>query len=259
VVFEILARLVGYRKQRMLHGESRPVRSRFSLQTRVVLIVSGALLILGALFFLLAEWSNPTTLGTRPIGQKVLGALFQSVTTRTAGFSTIAQGELTPESKLGTVMLMLIGASPGSTGGGIKTVTAFVVLALIWSTLRGRERTELFGRSLPRDVSDRALVVIVAFILVVLLATMVLVVFDWRTAERTQAEPFLSLLFEVASALGTVGLSTGITPDLHWASKLCLIIVMFIGRMGPLTLVVAMGERRRAQTFDYPEERVMIG
>ncbi|MEQ8764946.1 MAG: potassium transporter TrkG [Planctomycetota bacterium] len=264
VVFDLLRKVLSWRPRwhrRDDMSSRRPAPVRLALQTKVVLLVSGSLLLVGAVFYLIVEWNNSGTLGTMPIGHKMLSATFQSVTTRTAGFSTIDQADLTPASKLFTVMLMLIGASPGSTGGGLKTVTLFVVFALVWATFNHRFRTQTFGRALPREVTDRALVVMTGFIAVVMCATLVLVISDWQTpGELGMENPFLPLLFEVASALGTTGLSTGITPFLSPTSKVCLIVVMFVGRMGPLTLVLAMRDRRGSKAdFEYPEERVMIG
>ncbi len=262
VVFDVVRRMTAsIRRRRASDEDEASPRPRLGLQSKIVLLVTAVLLVVGTGFFLIAEWSNPQTLGPMSTSQKLLAGTFQSVTTRTAGFSTIDQAHLTPASKLFSIAWMLIGASPGSTGGGLKTVTVFVVLALLWSTFHHRSRTHTFGRSLPREVTDRALVVMTVFLGVILAATLVLVIFDWSTPmKRGLASPFLPLLFEVASALGTTGLSTGITPELSVPSKLCLIVVMFVGRMGPLTLVLAMRSRHARKTeFDYPEERVMIG
>jgi len=267
VVFDLVSFLrYPFRRRREVNGvETRGPRPRLSLQSRIVLLVSGCLIVFGFAAVLIAEWNNGRTLGPMSWPDRCMAALFQSVTARTAGLNTIDEGQLTAPSKLVTISLMLIGASPGSTGGGLKTVTAFIVLAAVGSIFHNQQRTQIFRRSVPREITNRALIVLTLFLMLIFVAMLVLVAADLDTAvavaagEKARVSPFLDLLFEVISALGTFGLSTGLTAHLSATSRVCLIVVMFIGRTGPLTLVMAMRAARRRREFDYPEERVMIG
>ncbi len=228
-------------------------RRRLGLQTRIVLISSAVLILGGALLLYLIESDNPATLGGLRGPEKVEAALFQSVTARTAGFNTVPIGALRDASKFVLVVLMMIGASPGSTGGGIKTVTTVVLLLTVISLYRNRGRVEVGRRVLPEGTVNRAVVIVVSAIAVVVMATLVL------TLVESGRHDFLSITFEVASAFGTVGLSTGITPSLAPLSKLTLCVVMLVGRIGPLSLVIALSQARPPRTYEYPEEQVMIG
>lgn len=229
-----------------------------SLHTKIVFIVTGVLLLAGTLLFLLLEWSNPATLGPLTIWQKLLAALFQSVTLRTAGFNSIAQDGLTDISQFFSCILMIIGGSSASTAGGIKTVTLGVIVISVLSVLRGRGRLEAFGRTLPLDLLQKALTVVGTMTAVVLAATTLL-----HFTEQGSAFPhsFLDLLFETCSAAGTVGVTTGITPHLSEAGKLVLIVCMFMGRLSPVTVVVALQMRLHgtADNIGLPTERVIIG
>jgi len=226
---------------------------RFSVQTKIVLISSGVLIASGAILFYLLEAGNEATLGALPFGERVTAAIFQSVTSRTAGFNTVPIGEMTEASQFLTMLLMLIGAAPGSTGGGVKTVTTVVMILAVVSLYRKRNRVEIFGRTLPRETVNYAVVIVSSAIVAVTLTTLILSI-----AEGSRLG-FLSLFFEAASAFGTVGLSTGITPDLTVVSKLTLCVTMFVGRIGPLFLVLALSQERAVRPYQYPEEHVMIG
>ncbi|MEN8149861.1 MAG: potassium transporter TrkG [Planctomycetota bacterium] len=230
---------------------------RLTVQTRIVLISTVVLIVAGAVLTYLFEAGNPATLGNLSAGDRITAAVFQSVTSRTAGFNTIPIGEMTEESQFLTMLLMLIGASPGSTGGGVKTVTTVVMILAVVSLYRNRTRVEVFGRTLPVNTVNHAVVIVSTAIVFVTLTTLILTIFENR---GTGSDPrFLSLFFEAASAFGTVGLSTGITPGLSIVSKLTLCVTMFVGRVGPLFLVLALSQRQIARPYEYPEEHVMIG
>ncbi|MCH8829514.1 MAG: potassium-transporting ATPase subunit KdpA [Planctomycetes bacterium] len=180
-------------------------------------------------------------------------AWFQSVTFRTAGFNTVDHGQLQPATKLFAILLMFIGASPGSTGGGVKTVCFAITMLALLSILRGRRRVEILGRTIPEDLVNRSLTIISLGGIVVMTATMLLVIFENEPAL------FLDHLFEATSAFATVGVSTGITPALQDPSKLVLAVTMFLGRVGPLTLLLALAGRTKDAHYEYPFERVTLG
>ncbi len=224
-------------------------KERLSLQTRLVLIVTAALIVMGTILILLTEWTHG--LNDLSFPARFLAAYFQSVTTRTAGFNTINIGHLTNACYFLMMILMFIGASPGSTGGGIKTSTFGIFLGSIWSMLKGRNSVEMFKRNIPSNVVNKALSVII-------LAFMLLSVFGFILLLTQKGNP-VHMLFELVSAFGTVGLSTGITSQLTTLGKIIIIITMFIGRIGPLTLALAIGQRRESAAYEYPDETVMIG
>lgn len=221
----------------------------FSLHTKVVLATTGILILVGTAVLFLLEFRN--TLSTLPLGQKVLGALFQSVTPRTAGFNTINIGSLTTSSLFFLMVLMFIGGSPGSTAGGIKTSTFGIFLISIYSLLRGKRNVTLFRKTIPEEVIRKVTAIFTLSLGLVILSTFLL--------SLAEHQEFHKVIFEVFSAFGTVGLSTGITPELSPLGRLIITITMFVGRIGPLTIAVAMGQREYKALFKYPEERVMIG
>ncbi|MDD3839556.1 MAG: TrkH family potassium uptake protein [Clostridia bacterium] len=226
---------------------------KFSLHTKLVIYVTGFFIALGFIVFMLLEYSNPGTLRGMPFQEKVLASLFQSVTPRTAGFNTIPIDNLTNASKFFTIILMFIGGSPASTAGGIKTVTFAVVILSVWANIKGREDVEIFQKRVKRQIVSRALVVTVLALLLVIVVTMILSI--------TEKAEFLNILFEVASAFGTVGLSAGITTELSTAGKIIIMITMFSGRVGPLTIVTALAKRqaKNKAPIKYPEDRVIVG
>ena len=233
--------------------------SKLMLHSRIVLLMSGILFLSGALLIGLLEWNNPNTLG-RPglnVPQKVMGACFQSVTLRTAGFDTIGQGGLTPAGTLVSIILMFIGASPASTGGGIKTTTFFAVLLSVSCMIRGKQDYNIFHRRLNEQLMRRA-VTIVALALGLVLADTVVI--SWVESLSGGTELLSDVLFEVTSAFGTVGLSTGITPTLFPVSKILSILTLLCGRLGPLTISMALsGAAPKPDALHYPEERLIIG
>jgi len=222
-----------------------------SLHAKTVVTTTVALIALGTLFLLLTESSNPTTLGAFPFWGKLMAALFQAVTPRTAGFSTIPIACLRPVSALFLMFLMFVGASPGGTGGGVKTTTLALLLALVRSALRGQEGVALFHRRVARSTVRRALAVFCF--------GLGLVFFSTTFLFATEKGNSLDLAFEAVSAFGTVGLSRGVTSNLSDLGKLGIIVTMFLGRVGIFTALVAMGvARERKELLVYPEERVLV-
>jgi trk system potassium uptake protein TrkH len=217
----------------------------------MVLSVSGLLLISGTAIFLATEYANAGTLGALPVSERVLNAFFMSVTSRTAGFNTVNVGDMTQYALFVTMILMFIGGASGSTAGGIKVGTFGLVFATMWSTIRGREHPGAFGREFMTSQVFRALAVVMLSIGLVAIVVFFLTV--------TEDFDFLPLLFESVSAFGTVGLSTGITPDLSLAGQLIIAAMMFAGRLGPLTLTLALVKAQSATTYRYPKEIVRIG
>ena len=245
--FSVMFECIHYHRQ--LH--------RLSLHAKVVLVVTLGLLVVGTLGYLLLEGSNPATLGADGMcfGDKLLNAFFQSVTMRTAGFNSIDLSSMHEATKLWSVILMFIGASPASTGGGVKTTTISVLFLLVLSVARGQDDVTVMKRRLPIDLMRRALTILFISLAMVLVGVMVL------TVAEQEGQPFLDLLFEVASATGTVGVSAIGTPALRLPSKVMLMLMMYFGRVGPLTLALALANKQNATKnhLKYPEEKIMIG
>jgi len=228
---------------------------RLVLQSKVVIFTSLALITAGALLIFLLERGN-TMSGMSAKGM-ILGSLFQSVTARTAGFNTLAIGEFAPGTLVVLLFLMFIGASPGSTGGGIKTSTFAIVLASVGAMSRNRDRVFMMGRTIPRAVVRRALLVFIMALAWIGVMAFLLVIAERNTLAGGGA--FMKSLFEVTSAFGTVGLSTGITPHLTTIGKIIIIVTMFVGRVGPLTLALAVAINEDKIKYSYPEEKIMVG
>ena len=234
----------------------KPVR--LSLHTRLVVLVTSLLIFGGAFSFYIFESRN--TLKAESLKGIILISLFQSVTARTCGFNTIDLGTVTNATLYMMILLMFVGASPGSTGGGIKTSTLGVLVAMARSRFLGEAGVKVFHRTIPYETVSRALVVLVlAFTLVTFAVLALAFVEIGDTPYALSPTHFIELFFEVVSAFGTVGLSTGITPHLSDLGKLILILVMFVGRVGPLTVATAVGRRSPRGKFRYAEENVMVG
>lgn len=222
-----------------------------TLYTKMVVLITVGLIVSGWIFFLAAEWNNPETLGMMSTGEKVLNALFQSVTLRTAGFSTIDQGALTEGSAAISAFLMLIGGSSGSTAGGVKTVTAGILMLTLWESLRGREQVVVHGRTIPqRRVLDA---------LTLAMSVMVLLLAGAIALSMLDGLPILTAGYETASALGTVGLSMGVTPQLSTAGSLIMILYMYLGRVGILSFSIAFLIRPAESKLHYPPVDMLIG
>lgn len=260
VAFLIVSGGIGFlvlRELKFLLWRRRKPRACLSLHSRLVLVTSGLLIGLGTVLILLMEWYN--TLAGLPVWEKLLVSFFQAVTPRTAGFNTIPIGSLANQTLMVMVLLMFIGASSGSTGGGIKTGTFATLAAVGLSRLRGYPEPKAFGRTISPGSVARAMSVTMVCGSLVLVGTLLLQVTEVGSSSSAVARGrFLELLFEVVSAFGTVGLSTGITPGLSDAGKLLISFIMFMGRLGPLVVAVAVA-RQRIVRFRYAEESIMIG
>ncbi|UCC96407.1 MAG: hypothetical protein JSW66_11235 [Phycisphaerales bacterium] len=229
---------------------------RMRLQTKIVLTVSVSLVILGTLAILLFERyaAGPSASPGGSIAERAAGALFQSITARTAGFNTVNISAMSASSRFILILLMFVGGSPGSTAGGIKTVTLAVVVITAVAALRKRREVEMFRRSVRIVVVGRAVTVTLLFVAVLFAGTLVLSV-----TENSRLFTMSEIMFEAASALGTVGLTTGITPLLTTAGKLTIIAMMLIGRLGPLTLLAALTFNLKPAKYNYPDEAIMVG
>lgn len=226
--------------------------SRMTVYTRLVLVSSAVLTLGGMVATLLLEWDNPATLGDLCVAEKILAALFQSVTLRTAGFDALGQGNLTEADKLFSCLIMLVGGSSGSTAGGIKTVTVTLLLLAVCNAFRGRERVVVWGRRIP----DRQ---IFGALSVALMVTG-LALIGGAALSLGNDMPVLDCLYETCSAIATVGTTTGITTQLNLGSQVLLICYMFFGRVGVMTISLAFLLRESAEDrIYYPETQLMIG
>ncbi len=237
--------------------QSRMHFEKFSLHTKLVLVITATLLLLGLVLTVSFEWDNPHTLGEMTFLDKLMNGFYQSVTLRTAGFSTFDQAALTDSSKLVGIIFMFIGASPASTGGGVKTTSIGVLFLLVLSVVRANDSVVTFGKQIPASVFRRALTIVLISVFIVISCAIVL-----SLAERNSGMKMIDLLFESASAFGTVGLSSVGTPALSRFSQMFIIPVMFFGRVGPLTLAFALAnklEHNVKNRLHYPEEKPMIG
>ncbi len=237
---------------------SRRAFSRLSLHSKLSLTATGILLLAGTLIFLILEWNN--TLAPFSIPGRFIGAFFQSVTTRTAGFNTVPIGDLTNVTLFFIIMLMFVGACPGSCAGGIKTTTAGVIFMMGFSRFLGWNRPSLFYRTISDESAGRAVSLVIIANLVIIAGTALLLITELGETPHPESRgKFLELLFEMVSAFGTVGLSTGITNGLSELGRLGVTLVMFIGRLGPLVIAIAISRHRTSARFYYAEENVMIG
>jgi trk system potassium uptake protein TrkH len=227
-------------------------RFLFSLHFKIVTRMTLFLLVSGSVLFLITEWNNPATLGSWSFPEKFLGAWFQSVTTRTAGFNTMDISQLSETAILMTMVFMFLGASPGGTGGGIKTTTLRVLFSATRSVLRGRNYVLCHQRKIPQEVILKSIGVLICSLVVTIAAMFLLSISD-RDLE------LISILFEVISAFGTVGLSLGVTSSLSIFGKLAIAATMFVGRVGVLLLISAIVEPAKRSLLQYPEENLLVG
>jgi len=231
------------------------VRPKLSVQTKMVLWLTLVLILVGWVAFLALEWDDSLAGMSTP--EKVLAGLFQSVTPRTAGFNTVRIAEIMPATAFMMIILMFIGASPGSTGGGVKTTTVGTMVFALLATVRGRRRVEVFRHTLDPMAVKRAMCIFFLGVASVGLGFFLLLISEGfiLTGEFTA----LDTLFEVFSAFGTVGLSRGVTPHLSAAGRLVVTVLMFVGRLGPLTLLLAIGGAEDRAAYRFPDARIMIG
>ncbi|MBW7455164.1 TrkH family potassium uptake protein [Paenibacillus sepulcri] len=238
--FIVISDLVEYRNNKKL-----------SLHSKVVLSMTGFLIVFGTVVVFIFEFTNARTLGSLHWGGKILASFFQSVTPRTAGANTLDLASLRQATQFLTIILMFIGASPGSTGGGIKTTTFTTLIGAVIAMIRGREDIVLFRYRLARERIFKALTITLLSLSLVIVVTMVL--------STTEDQAFLKILFETTSAFGTVGLTLGITPELSTVGKIIICLTMFAGRLGPLTLAYALGPRAEKELYRHPEGKIIIG
>lgn len=239
--FTVSLEIFNYRKNR-----------RFSTHSKMVICITLVLIIFGAIFILLVEYRNAETLANMNFRDKVLNAFFASVTPRTAGFNSISTDGMTMAGKLMTIILMFIGGASGSTAGGLKVTTFGVLAFTLISSLKGREDTEAFGRKFSKETVYKAFTLLSIAMLLVITVTIIL----------TITEPdklFINLLYEATSAFGTVGLTAGVTQSIGSISKVVLIITMYLGRVGALTVILALINKKKKNGIKYPEAKILIG
>ena len=224
---------------------------KMNLHTKLVIFATIALILTGAVLTLLFEYNNPDTLGKMGIHQKLMASIFQSVTLRTAGFATISQEYFHPASCMAYLILMFIGGSPAGTAGGIKTVTAVLLLASMFANIRGKRDVVVLNRKVSDDTIRRCVAIAVFSLSTLFLLTLALL--------AVSQGDFLDTLYEMTSAIATVGLSRGLTGALEPAGKLIVTLTMYLGRIGPITLALAFNSRRPMEDVTYAESKVIIG
>lgn len=222
-----------------------------NLHTKIVLSVTIFLIFAGAFLVFVLEYSNPETLGNLSLPGKIMASFFQSVTTRTAGFLTISQSALNKGTAFICCIFMFIGGSPSGTAGGVKTTTVVILLVTVHSIIHGRNDTELFGRSISGNIVRRALSIFMVSFAVLILGIAVL--------ATVQPGSFVDCMYEITSAIGTVGLSRDFTSTLNTAGRVIVIIVMYLGRIGPVSLALFFNANRFINLKRYPEERISVG
>ncbi|GAB1530196.1 TrkH family potassium uptake protein [Brevibacillus formosus] len=239
--FMVVSELYDYRQTR-----------RLSLHTKVVLSTTGILVVAGTALIFILEYANPKTLQPLSMMGKVLGSLYQSVTARTAGSNTLNIGDMYQSSLFLIILLMFIGASPGSTGGGIKTTTFATLIGAVVAQMKGKEDVIFFRQRILPHMVYKSLTLTMISLFIVLVMTMVLSITE--TSAR-----FEMILFEVTSAFATTGLSMGLTPHLTPIGKILIVLTMFAGRVGPLTIAIALAQRKQKEYFRYPKGKITIG
>ena len=233
-------------------------RPRISLHTKIVLTTTACLIAGGTVLFFFLESND--SLVAAPLGRKILASYFQSVTARTAGFNTIDIYTLANPTLFILIILMFIGASPGSCGGGVKTVNAAVLLIIAKNRFKGKEEGEVFKRTIPRETLSRSVTIIISsVVLISVVACLVMIAETGRYAHPETRGKFLEYLFETVSAFGTVGLSMGVTSTLTNVGKILIMVMMFLGRLGPLNLAFSLAKKAPAKRFHYGEEKIFIG
>jgi len=205
----------------------------------------------GVLSVALTEWTNPAIMGGESASTRAAISVFQGVTPRTAGFATVDYAALRDPTLVVQALLMFIGTAPTSTGGGVKVTTIALVFLIVLSQVRGQDRITLFWRELPRALVSKALAVLALSSVLIVLGTLTIMISDGLA--------LLPALFEITSAFGTTGLSLNVTPELSPFGKVFVAVIMFLGRVGPITFIVAMAARQRPMSYKYPQEDIAIG
>ena len=234
--------------------ELRRLFKKLRLHSKIVLIMTSVLIVSGTLAFLLLEYNNPGTIGDMSFGEKLMSSLFHSVSTRTAGFATVPQGELTQGTMFTTCILMFIGGSPGGTAGGVKTTTIAMLILCCVSVLQNKKDVECFGRRIQADNIRTGICVVILAFVSLLAGTTLLTIFEGDV-------DFIRIMYETTSAIGTVGLSADLTSQLCTASKLVIMILMYIGRLGSITFALAFGTGRKSKNHirQLPVQGILIG
>ncbi len=225
---------------------------KLSLHAKVVLLITTILIVGGTIVMFILEYNNPNTLGNMNIKDKIVNSIVASISPRTAGINSVPIDKMTTTSKFITVILMFIGGSPGSTAGGLKTSTFGIILCTAISVIKGKENADIFGRTILRGLQLKAVTLLIIGMGLVTTVTMALTI-----AEPNEA--FLDVLYEATSAFGTVGLTTGVTQRLSEPGKIIIIMLMYLGRVGPLTVVMALISRKKGTNYKYPEGKILIG
>lgn len=231
---------------------------RLSLHSKIVYVSTFLLLLSGMILFFIWESTNPNTMGNLSLKGKLLASAMQSVTVRTAGFNSIDQGSMTEVSKFISILLMFVGASPGGTAGGIKTVTLSVLWIAVLSVVRGSNHTHVFKRNISFSTLQKALAVFFISLTMVLFITLLL---SFTERNMPIEHSLMDILFETVSALGTTGVTTGITPYLSKTGRIIIIIAMFMGRIGPISIVIALTKKQNQKKYQlqYAEEQIIVG
>ena len=234
--------------------ELRRLFKKLRLHSKIVLIMTSVLIVSGTLAFLLLEYNNPGTIGDMSFGEKLMSSLFHSVSTRTAGFATVPQGELTQGTMFTTCILMFIGGSPGGTAGGVKTTTIAMLILCCVSVLQNKKDVECFGRRIQADNIRTGICVVILAFVSLLAGTTLITIFEGDV-------DFIRIMYETTSAIGTVGLSADLTSQLCTASKFVIMILMYIGRLGPITFALAFGTGRKSKNHirQLPVQGILIG
>ncbi len=234
--------------------ELRRLFKKLRLHSKIVLIMTSVLIVSGTLAFLLLEYNNPGTIGDMSFGEKLMSSLFHSVSTRTAGFATVPQGELTQGTMFTTCILMFIGGSPGGTAGGVKTTTIAMLILCCVSVLQNKKDVECFGRRIQADNIRTGICVVILAFVSLLAGTTLLTMFEGDV-------DFIRIMYETTSAIGTVGLSADLTSQLCTASKFVIMVLMYIGRLGPITFALAFGTGRKSKNHirQLPVQGILIG
>ena len=228
-------------------------KKKMSLHSKIVLITTLVLVFGGAIIFAILEWNNPNTIGNMSVWDKIVNSFFQSITPRTAGFTTFDQSKLTQASVVVTDILMFIGGSPASTAGGIKTITFVILLLFVFKTQNSKGDIIVCKKKISQKTVQKALKIFCIAVVLILVSTMAICIFEGPNVTLG------AVLYEVISAISTVGLTMGITPTLGGLSKLVLILLMFVGRVGALTFTVALGNKSVSQDIEYPDSKIIVG
>lgn len=231
-------------------GKKRKFK-KFSLHTKIVIITSLTVTIVPTILFFLFEMNNPKTIGNMNFFEKILISLFQVVSPRTAGYNTIDINSMKDSTKFLSIILMFIGGSPASTAGGLKTTTFAVIMISVYSLIKERDNIECFGRTIPYKVLNKALINLIIGFFIVIIGTMIV--------SYVSDIDFLTILYEITSAYATVGLTLGVTPSLNNISKILIILIMYIGRVGSLTVLYTFVKTSSPKKYKYPQEEVNIG